>query len=170
MAKIRGFYRDENGMVQEMEGTSNEHGVVSFPRVPTAGILVEGVDMSDISPVYMTPPENSAQDENVVPVKKAETFEDLLNEYVDSVYHAGTKEEDLPPYAEQERQAILDYVKRLEARQIPPAMIARWLEVRREFDAQGAIQVGKVWTAIDDIWEMFDAYMLANVYRKDDEG
>jgi hypothetical protein len=67
MTKIRGFYRDENGVVQEMEGTSDEYGVVSFPRVPTAGILVEGVDLSDISPVYMTPPTNPAWAENVLP-------------------------------------------------------------------------------------------------------
>jgi tagatose-1,6-bisphosphate aldolase non-catalytic subunit AgaZ/GatZ len=90
----------------------------------------------------------------------------LLNDYGQdmALYYYETEN------ANAAKQACIAYVKRLQARQIPPAMIARWLEVRREFDAQGAIQYGKVWTAIDDIWEMFDAYMLANVYRKDDEG
>jgi hypothetical protein len=60
-------------------------------------------------------------DENQFPAQAENVnFEKMLNEFADSVYHAGAKERALPPYAAQEQQALLAYVARLEARQMHP--------------------------------------------------
>jgi hypothetical protein len=101
MTKIRGWYRGDDGQMHEMEGACNEQGVITFPHVPSGGIRIEGVDMST---------QISAQAGNV-------NFEAMLDSLKDLAIstECGTDHVRDNQLYDDQRQALLDYVRRLES-------------------------------------------------------
>ena len=123
--KIRGWYKGDDGQMHEMEGAISVRGVLRFPHVPTGGVMLEGVDMSGISPVYMKS-DKPAQDQNST---RAENVDDMLNTLIGDACRLGQENRLYAmPELEPQKRAIRDYIARLQARQITPEMMALWDE------------------------------------------